>query len=425
MSAVQNPYESNNRKVSQIGSIPIRQRLGAALLAGVIFVVIALQLWPSPDPTPPPDQITVVKGYGGGLKVEFLSDPEVAKILEERYRLRVDIGAVGSVEIACDTPLGPEDDFVWLGDSVVLEMYKRCGGIVLANDNIYYSPIVFYSWARVVDALVAAGVAQIQADGSYSLDFAKLVTMIESGQTWESIGLSDPDGMITVQTSDPLRSNSGFLFAGLLANTLNGGSIVTALTVDPLLPRLQSYFQGNGYMPGRSADLWKNFLSMGMGAYPLVALIESQIIEEIVANPNQLAQINADIRLLYPEPTVWGTHPFVARTAEGEALMQALKDCDIQQLAADKHGQRPSVSCADFAPAVTGIRDQIPSAVGMPVPDVMDKIMSEIEAEPATPTSTPASSPVTTTNITLAQQSTGVMASRRRRRRGGPSHRVT
>ena len=62
-------------------------------------------------------------------------------------------------------------------------------------------------------------------------------------------------------------------------------------------------------MPPRSSDLWNLFIATGMGAKPIVALYESQIIEHIVANPAQLTQINRDIRILYPEPTVWATHP--------------------------------------------------------------------------------------------------------------------
>ena len=414
MTAVQRPPASRSQRSLRPSSATVRQRLGALLLVAVILTVIAYEVWPDPSPTPPPpDDLTHVKGYGGGLKQTFLSDPEVATILAERYRLKVDIDMVGSNDIACNILLVPEDDFVWFGDSVVLERYKSCGGTVLSADNTYYSPIVIYSWVKIVDALATAGVAQLQADGSYSLDFAALVTLIESGKTWTSLGLSGYHGAISVQTSDPQRSNSGFLLAGLLANTLNGGNVVNEATVEPLLPRIQSIIQKNGYMPGTSAELWNLFIATRI---PIVALYESQIIEHAVANPDQLTQINQDIRVLYPDPTVWATHPFVARTTEGQELMRALKDCDIQRLAAEKHGQRPSVSCVEFAPAVTGIRGEVTSVIGMPEPGVMDIILEAIAGVVTVSTPAPASPPITSANGSLAWIGPASLSTRRRQR---------
>src|SRR5215211_4433047 len=125
MTSVQRSDNPPAQRAPRFGSVTVRQRLGALLLAAVILVVIAHELWPDGGSTPPqPEDLTVVNGYGGGLKVDFLNDPEVATILAERYEWRVEIKSRGSNEIACDTPLGPDDDFVWLGDSVVLELHK-------------------------------------------------------------------------------------------------------------------------------------------------------------------------------------------------------------------------------------------------------------------------------------------------------------
>jgi hypothetical protein len=224
----------------RMGRLParLRQRLGAVLLALVIVVVIVATAW-SPDPDP---DLTVIRGYGGELKVNFFADDLVAEILAERYGLQVDIMGRGSVELACGMPLGEDDDFVWLGDSVALEKYRDLGCTMLRFDNVYNSPIVFYSWTPVVDALVAAGVADVTPDGAYTVDFAHLVDLMMAGTTWTEIGLTDLYGGILVQTTDPNRSNSGLLYSGLLANTLNGGDVVNATTVVPLLPDIQAYF---------------------------------------------------------------------------------------------------------------------------------------------------------------------------------------
>ena len=362
------------KQAAQRTTVKVRQRLGAVLLAGVIITVMAVEILSnSPKPNPvPSNSLTVVNGYGGGLKVELMGDPDVQTILAEQYGLRVEIKAVGSNELACDTTLKPDDDFVWLGDSVVLDRYRSCGGTMLRDESVFYSPLVLYTWVPIADELVSAGIARHEADDTLSVDLPRLIGLIEQGRTWADLNLPQLHGAVSIQTSDPQRSNSGFLFTGLLANTLAGGGAATMAGVDPLLPRISLLIQRSGYMPGRSSDLWNQYLATGMGAKPIVALYESQIIEHTAANPQQLDQINSQVQILYPQPTVWATHPYVARTAEGEQLLRALKDPEIQRLAAERHGHRPSVGSVPFAPSVTGVRRDINSVVGMPAPSVME-----------------------------------------------------
>ncbi len=379
----------------------IRQRLGAMLLLAVIVAVIASTIWPGDDS---PGQtrsrgggnLTVVKGYGGELKLNFLNDPEVAAILADRYGLRVDISKRGSIELACGIELGPNDDFVWLGDSVALARYTDRGCTMLQNDNVYNSPVVLYSWAPVVDALVTKGVAREEGEGAYSVDFALLVEMIEQGRTWADLGLADLHGRISVHTTDPAKSNSGFLFAGMQANTLNGGNVVNGTTIQPLLPVIHDIFARLGYMQGTSGDLFEQFLITGRGAMPIVALYESQVIEFLLKNPSYQNQISQQVRILYPRPTVWATHPFVARTDEGILLLKALKDPDIQRLAWEQHGQRPGVPRVVIDPdamPVPGVLPQITSVRNMPAPDVMDRILGAITTPPVIATTAPVPSP--------------------------------
>lgn len=387
----------------RVGRLParLRQRLGALLLGIVIVAVILATAWPDDDPPNPlpagGDDLTVVNGYGGELKEDFLNDPQVAAILAEEYGLQVDITAVGSIELACGMPLGDDVDFVWLGDAVALARYTDRGCTVLDSDNVYNSPVVLYSWAPVVDALVAAGVAETTDDGAYTLDFAGLVDLMLAGTTWADIGLPQLHGRIIVHTTDPTRSNSGLLFAGMLANTLNGGDVVNTTTVMPLLPDIQAYFQRLGLMQPTSGDLFQQFLITGMGAKPIVALYESQIQEFVVNNPSYSEQIEQQVRVLYPQPTVWATHPLVVRNDNANRLLTALDDPDIQRLAWEKHGQRPGVPGVVVNPdviPVPGILPQVTSVTSMPALEVMDRILEAIAAPPDSATPESATSPL-------------------------------
>ena len=395
------PAERRRTKVAR--TLNIRQRLGAVLLAAVIVAVIVARLSANGSGPPPVPDLIGVNGYGGQLKFNFLADPEVKAILADRYGLEVQIDVIGSIamqKMMCNGSLEDSDDFLWAGDQSSLQIYKNCGGTMVSSDNVYNSPLVLYSWAPIADALVAAGIAQFQADGAYTVDVARLVELMMLGETWASLGLPELHGPILVQTSDPNQSNSGFLFAGLLANTLNGGIVVNSTTAGPLLSDIHDYFARLGYLVGNTGDLFEQFLTTGIGAKPMIVAYESQVMEFLAEHPSYLDQIKRDLRILYPQPTVWASHPLIARTDNGDRLLNALKDPDIQRLAWERHGQRPGVPGVPFDPAVfgiPGILKDITSAINMPGQDVMPRILEAIAGLPdSTPTSA-APSPLATT----------------------------
>ena len=170
----------------------------------------------------------------------------------------------------------------------------------------------------------------------------KLTETIEAGTTWEEIGLPQLYGSVSVGTTDPTKSNSGNMFAGLLANTLCGG-VADESNLAEILPRLQNIFQKLGYMESSSSDLFDQFLKTGMGAKPLIAGYENQLLEFAVENPDTWEQIKGDIVIMYPTPTVWSSHVYIALDEAGTAGIDALLDEDIQRLAWEKHGFRTGV----------------------------------------------------------------------------------
>ena len=120
-----------------------------------------------------------------------------------------------------------------------------------------------------------------------------------------------------------------------------------------------------------SARALPAYISQGEGAYPLVALLESQIIESPSENPDMVDQVSNEIRMLYPEPTVWLTHPMIVLTDEGGQLAEAMLDPDIQALAWPIKDFRPSVPGVQIdlsASANSGQSKRIDSVVDMPVP---------------------------------------------------------
>jgi hypothetical protein len=191
----------------------------------------------------------------------------------------------------------------------------------------------------------------------------------------------------------------------MLANTLNNGDVANMTTVVPLLPDIQTYFLQLGHLEPTSGDLFEQFLITGMGAKPIVALYESQIQEFLASNPSYRDQITEQVRILYPQPTVWATHPLVVRSDNGDLLLTALKDPDIQRLAWARHGQRPGVPGLTVDPDVIpipGTLAQVTSVTNMPALGVMDRILAEIAAQPPNAMTTPVPSLGATIAVAIA-----------------------
>ncbi|MGI5888485.1 MAG: hypothetical protein ACOX6J_03800 [Oscillospiraceae bacterium] len=321
--------------------------------------------------------VTTINGYVGGEKIGLLEDEEVQDILKSQYHLEIDYQKAGSIAMVSSDP--GDRDYLFPSNQTALEIYKENFGSPQKSEIIFNTPIVLYSRTRVVEALMNEGIVT-QVDGVYYADMAKLVGEIESGKTWADIGLTELYGTISVATTDPTKSNSGNMFAGLIADTLAGG-VADESNIDEVLPRLQDIFTKLGYMESSSADLFDQFLKTGMGAKPLIAGYESQLLEFAVENPDTWSQVKDDIVMIYPTPTVWSSHVYIALTEDGVKGIDALLDDEIQRIAWEKHGFRTGVygvptDTQHFG--VDGICDDVTQIVPMPDADTMEKIINAL-----------------------------------------------
>ena len=212
------------------------------------------------------------------------------------------------------------------------------------------------------------------------IDMAKLVEMIRNDTVWADIGVPELYGTVSVDTTDPARSNSGNMFAALLADVLNKGQMLTPEKVDEILPQLQAIFGKLGYMETSSADLFSQFLRMGVGATPIAAGYESQIIEYAMLHPEEYEEIKEDLVILYPAPTVWSAHVLIALDDEGKTLIRGLQDEEVQKLAWEKHGFRTgNYEISDKELGVAGIADNITQVAQVPSYAVMRRIIDGLQ----------------------------------------------
>ena len=318
-----------------------------------------------------------LRGYVGGEKIGLLEDPEVQETLEREYQITLDYARAGSLDMVTADHTGR--DFLFPSSQTALEYYQQVCGAPVKSQIIFNTPIVLYTHVPVLDAFQERGLVT-ERDGCYYMDLAGLVAEIEAGTTWADLGLPELYGTVAVNTTDPVRSNSGNMFAGLLANVLCGG-VADEENVDAILPRLRAIFEKLGYMEASSSDLFDQFLKTGMGAKPIIAAYENQLLEFAVENPEDWEQLKDDIVMIYPTPTVWSSHIYIAMDEAGTAGIDALLDPEIQRLAWEKHGFRTDVSGTDSDNGqfrVDHIAPSITQVAAMPSYATMEKIMAAL-----------------------------------------------
>ena len=311
-------------------------------------------------------RIVNVDGYVGGEKIELLEDEEVQSVFEEKYGLNVDYSRAGSLDMMTADLSGR--DYLFPSSSIALEYYEDLHGSPVQSEIVLNTPIVLYTHQIVLDAFESQGLITTDGDIHY-IDMAGLLELIQNGAQWSDIGLPELYGRVSVDTTDPSKSNSGNMFAALVANVLNEGQTVTEADLAAILPELQDIFGKLGYMETSSSDLFSQFLRMGVGAEPIIAGYESQLIEYAALYPDEYDRIRDDVVMLYLDEN-------------GQILLNAMQDEDIQEIAWKKHGFRTGnygdIADSGAIPA-EGVAASITQVAQVPSYDVMKVIIEQLE----------------------------------------------
>ena len=333
--------------------------------------------------------IDVYVATGGG-KEDFLSDEEVIKILKNKYHInpvfdtwsngktitkpliRETVG-LGNSNIINNIASGKEYsvlsdgvskyDALFTSDQRFYDYYKLTPNkeageadryTVLDGGLTLNTPIVIYSWSKVVDALINEGIVTNNEGIYYITDMNKLINYILEGKSWSDIGLTDLYGTINIASTDPVSSSPGATYYGLLLSILSGGQ-VTNDNIDANLPKLKEFYIKSGYMNNTPADLFERYLKTGMGGEPMIVDYEKSMIDFANSSPDAFNQVKDEIRVLYPTPTIWNSHCFTVFSENGSKLYKALEDKRIQQIAFEKYGFRTGITGGNYDVSSIGI----------------------------------------------------------------------
>ncbi len=319
--------------------------------------------------------------YYGGEKSALLQNPKIQDIIEDRYKITLDATKAGSIEMVTTLPSAGQD-CLWPSNMVAVELARSSGRTVLSDETIFNSPLVLYAWSDVADALISAGVVTNRNDGFLTADVGKIGDLVSEGARWKEDLALDIYGPFKIFSTNPAKSNSGNIWSGLLATILNNGTPPNEQDLPQVLPRLTAYFGAMGHMEASSGDIFQNFLKQGMGARPIIAGYENQMVEFLAANAGLADDIKSRIRVLYPQPTIFASHPLISLSSTCKRLSEALQDPDVQSIAWSDHGFRTGLIGVENNPSdisVATLPETINQVVPMPSAKVMEQVIGAVE----------------------------------------------
>ena len=368
------------------------QIIGISIFIVLILLIIGIKAFSSDNDNKENVRgLTTIYVATGGGKEDFLADEEVQKILKDKYKLNVifdtwsngktvsqplirEYVKLGNESIVSKIAAGDKSytitssdvskyDALFTSDQRFYDYYKLYPDkskneadrySVLGGSLTLNTPIVIYSWNKVVDALKKEGIVTENNGVAYISNMSKLMNYILEGKKWSDIGLKELYGKINIASTDPVTSSPGATYYGLLLSILSEGQ-VTDETLSENLAKLKQFYIKSGYMNNTPADLFERYLKTGMGGQPMIVDYEKSIIDFANSNQDGFNQVKDEIRILYPSPTIWNSHCFAYFTENGKKLFEAFDDKDIQQIAWSKYGFRTGITGGDYDVSSIGI----------------------------------------------------------------------
>lgn len=365
-----------------------KQIIGIGIFIVIIIAIILIKYFQDNNGNELNKNLDTVYVATGGGKEDFITDEEVVKIMEDKYNLNVVYDSWSNGKLVLN-PLVRKDnktkyDAMFCSDQRFYDYYKVAADktkgeadryTVLNGGLTLNTPIVIYSWGKVVDSLVKENIVTEKEGVYYITDMNKLLQYILAGKKWSDIGLEELYGNINIASTDPVTSSPGATYYGLLLSIMCGGT-VTDDGVQTNLPKLKEFYQKSGYMNNTPADLFERYLKTGMGGEPMIVDYEKSIIEFANENPDGYNQVKDDIRVLYPTPTIWNSHCIATFDDAGNKFYKAFDDANIQQIAWSKYGFRTGITGGSYDVSSFGIG--IPKTITSTVSSLKMNVYNEL-----------------------------------------------
>ncbi|MDO5623479.1 MAG: hypothetical protein Q4G71_02185 [Pseudomonadota bacterium] len=325
-------------------------------------------------------QAVSARGLIGSEKDAFFQDPRVQAAFA-RHQVTVTVQKAGSRSIA-----GSYDpkafDFGFPSGAPAAAQLQRAARPT-AVYNPFYTPIVLASWRPIADILVTNGLARKEGEFYYVVDLPRLLALSAGNTRWRDLkgsGAFATSKAVLPTSTDVRSSNSAAMYLSLASYVVNGDQVVQSQAdVDKVLPQVAPLFLRQGFQESSSAGPFEDYLALGMGKTPLLVAYESQLIEFWLKYPKRR---QADMVMMYPQPTIYSKHVVVPYTPAGERVGQLLEtDPELRALVqeygyrtgGDTHGPERWAAQGVQAPA------QLVDVIDPPSQEWLERMIVDIE----------------------------------------------
>ena len=314
--------------------------LAAVLGIGVIAAIVISVRGRATDASA---HLTTVKGVIGSEKQPFFSDPDVIRAFHS-HGLDVKVDTAGSRAIATTFNLTGYD-FAFPAGVPAAEKIRRDRKITTSYAP-FYTPMTVASFKSIAQLLAGAGVAKDEG-GYYTLDMQAYLNLVARNARWSDLPNNNtyPTGKSILITSTDVRtSNSAAMYLAIASYVANGNNVVQdPAQATAVLPKVEPLFLRQGYSEASSEAPFEDYLSIGVGATPMVMIYEAQYVARAASNNGSITK---DMVLMYPSPTVYSKHTLVPLKANGDQVGRLLSsDPELQRLEI-KYGFRTSDTAA-------------------------------------------------------------------------------
>ena len=354
------------------------RRLAAIALACVLVVGVGYGIVSSIAQTAGNGSTVSLTGYIGSEKQPFFDDARVKAALK-RGGFVVTVTTAGSRQIA-SMDLSKADFAFPAGAPAAVKIVHDHPGSV--SYQPFYSPMAIATWKPIVALLEQAGVVH-QRTGYLGFDMNAFMTLVEHDTRWKDLPSNSDYSVnksILITSTDPRKSNSAAMYLALSSYVANGDAIVSEDgQVDAVMAAVTPLFLRQGFVENSSEVPFDDYLVQGMGKSPMVMIYEAQYLARQAANDGSITDSNV---LMYPEPTVFSKHTFVALNDNAKRLGDFLNgDAEIQQLATD-FGFRTSNAGAFRAFVSTHhltVPDTLVDVIEPPTYETLEKMLTRLE----------------------------------------------
>jgi hypothetical protein len=330
------------------------------IIAVVVIAVVVITMsrgHKSGDGTVQADGTVKLTCYGGSEKYYFINDPEVKKILKDKYRIEVDFNAKGSykqVQMSADDLKSNKVDCLWPSSASAQAIFEGSGTSKAFGDDyqaasVLQSPEVLYANKEAVDGLEHAGIVQARDNAYFIVDLKRLLEdYLLPGKSWSDLGVVLPSGPVLINSSDPANSNSGMTLAQLELATVASGNPyqpATPIQARASLGKVKALIDAQGLMRTGSDSAFEQWVIQQTGG--LLAGYENQLLQWITTRNGGV--VPGGIVTLYPEPTIFNDHPILSLTQAGKKLIPAIEDDAVQDIAWKRYGFRSGTRVVEQA----------------------------------------------------------------------------